>query len=905
MFLLKGKPMSDGRLFDEFVRARRVSRWAEGKGRATGGSEGNIERAPSQFEDGAGIGSLVKRKRVDLEGDIPDDAEEEMSALKPITPPRMDWFKSPGVKKSFLGEPEIVQTVYRYGKDGPPSLKRKQLPWKLGEPVKRVYFDHKLESDDTETGYVKAPAGGLPMGIKGDGRSINGFPPAPSERDHGTIFMPPEQRLDPKWREKAEPIYPGAVIQPGGEGPKKPNYVQPWAGPPEMAKAPERSTVLPWTIYGTLDQKGLNVGQLYHTPSHQFYRWDGTYFHPERSPFGKAAPSLTPLQIQDYWGRRGAVKAEPDRNILDEIGKAGARGLDAALMDPIRQGVSIGTTYPSAYLMDLAGLPDQAAGLRNWRENVREGSESELWSGRTMHKRSDVLKPHNSLQVGISDGYSDPLWWATHIANAAPQVATQVALGGMGPIGFALASAVPTISNTYKETYEEMIRSGHRPEDATKGALAEGLAAGAVDYLTSKIEFGFLTGPAKQEAKDAAKRAVLARIKTGGGSMLRAGAAESAQSTVSELAQAAVESARKHATGDGASAPTAAEIVERAKTAAGIGFVNGTGFAGLKERLKNQEPKSEGSIKPKDKDEKNERDVEASKKPRMVLDDTPLVDEGAEIVGEVERDAQGKVSLEGTTDYVAKRAGPKQGAHFGLTLPKVNEPFPGFWDVTDNLRAMRQRLSELAGPLDDGMMPGLAGMPRGAYDVRVPMRPEGFGDSESQMAGEQYRNVSVPKFERRRPLTVLKTPEAVAEWQVLRKTASDIIAQRGDKIRQIAGDPDALIGFNGSLARGYKLGRERDGTPYFKGGYDVDGFIVSDKLASRFKNTDPKKKPWRDGREVEGLKELQDEIQMELVTELGKKGMKVDPDKPFTLKVCTRAEYKELIQNNEYPFVIK
>lgn len=93
--------------------------------------------------------------------------------------------------------------------------------------------------------------------------------------------------------------------------------------------------------------------------------------------------------------------------------------------------------------------------------------------------------------------------------------------------------------------------------------------------------------------------------------------------------------------------------------------------------------------------------------------------------------------------------------------------------------------------------------------------------------------------------------------------------------------PDAKIGYRGSLATGKKY---KTGGPFDPNDFDVDAFIVSDKLADRF----VKKVKWRDARD-EGFEQLANELEFHFKETF--KGYRVDPKKPFTFRVWTENEY--------------
>ncbi len=111
------------------------------------------------------------------------------------------------------------------------------------------------------------------------------------------------------------------------------------------------------------------------------------------------------------------------------------------------------------------------------------------------------------------------------------------------------------------------------------------------------------------------------------------------------------------------------------------------------------------------------------------------------------------------------------------------------------------------------------------------------------------------------------------------------------------------------MGRGYKLGTDqetgkvKDRMPYYQGGFDVDGFIVSDKLADLFEPRKDGKLPWRDAGEKFGeIKKIQQRVYKELREKLTAAGMKEDA---FTFRVYTIAEMEERVRNNEKPKFVR
>lgn len=95
------------------------------------------------------------------------------------------------------------------------------------------------------------------------------------------------------------------------------------------------------------------------------------------------------------------------------------------------------------------------------------------------------------------------------------------------------------------------------------------------------------------------------------------------------------------------------------------------------------------------------------------------------------------------------------------------------------------------------------------------------------------------------------------------------------------------------MATGQK-GPHKGNAPFDPTDFDIDTFIVSDKLASRFPIDDP----WRAGTKIKEIRSLQKEIDktlkdsLEGLRRVDKKGR---PDK-FTFRIYTQKEFEEKIK---------
>ncbi|WGS41650.1 LysM peptidoglycan-binding domain-containing protein [Burkholderia sp. JSH-S8] len=95
-------------------------------------------------------------------------------------------------------------------------------------------------------------------------------------------------------------------------------------------------------------------------------------------------------------------------------------------------------------------------------------------------------------------------------------------------------------------------------------------------------------------------------------------------------------------------------------------------------------------------------------------------------------------------------------------------------------------------------------------------------------------------------------------------------------------DPDALVGFRGSLARGF-TGPHKGSLPFNPQGFDVDAFIVSDKLAAQF----GKRVHFRSGEDIRAIAGIQNSIDESLRQSSNFAGLRTEP---FTFRIFTQQE---------------
>ncbi|WDV05473.1 hypothetical protein [Lysinibacillus irui] len=117
-------------------------------------------------------------------------------------------------------------------------------------------------------------------------------------------------------------------------------------------------------------------------------------------------------------------------------------------------------------------------------------------------------------------------------------------------------------------------------------------------------------------------------------------------------------------------------------------------------------------------------------------------------------------------------------------------------------------------------------------------------------------------------------------------TVQNTMSPAAKKIKEI--DPDAKVGYRGSLATGQK-GPHKGNAPFDPTDFDIDAFIVSDKLASQF----PPSTTWKAGTQIKEIRQMQKEIDKTLKSSLDgirKVDKKGRPDN-FTFRIYTQEEF--------------
>lgn len=112
-------------------------------------------------------------------------------------------------------------------------------------------------------------------------------------------------------------------------------------------------------------------------------------------------------------------------------------------------------------------------------------------------------------------------------------------------------------------------------------------------------------------------------------------------------------------------------------------------------------------------------------------------------------------------------------------------------------------------------------------------------------------------------------------------------------------DPNAIVGYRGSLARGQK-GPHKGNAPFDPRDFDVDAFIVSDTLAARFRDN----QEFRDGGRISEVRKTQGKIDSDLRRDRdageAREEMQGLRQQPFTFRIFTREEYRSTVQTDDY-----
>lgn len=115
----------------------------------------------------------------------------------------------------------------------------------------------------------------------------------------------------------------------------------------------------------------------------------------------------------------------------------------------------------------------------------------------------------------------------------------------------------------------------------------------------------------------------------------------------------------------------------------------------------------------------------------------------------------------------------------------------------------------------------------------------------------------------------------------IRPKVEGVLAEAAERVKQL--DRNAIIGFRGSSARGYK-GPQKNSDPFDPSAFDVDAFIVSDQLAEGMRKVNGARFPKQSGNSE--LSQLQRRLDDELRSKLS--GLKA---RPFSFRVFTLQEF--------------
>lgn len=120
--------------------------------------------------------------------------------------------------------------------------------------------------------------------------------------------------------------------------------------------------------------------------------------------------------------------------------------------------------------------------------------------------------------------------------------------------------------------------------------------------------------------------------------------------------------------------------------------------------------------------------------------------------------------------------------------------------------------------------------------------------------------------------------------------AQEILSQSAERIRKL--DPNAVVGFRGSTARGYK-GPHKNNDPFDPESFDVDAFIVSDDIAAKIGMN----RSFRAASEASFPEIVQEQQLIETALRARFHGLK---NGPFTFRVYTSREFLNKVSNDSH-----
>lgn len=130
-------------------------------------------------------------------------------------------------------------------------------------------------------------------------------------------------------------------------------------------------------------------------------------------------------------------------------------------------------------------------------------------------------------------------------------------------------------------------------------------------------------------------------------------------------------------------------------------------------------------------------------------------------------------------------------------------------------------------------------------------------------------------------------------WMTISKQVDDLILPNVNQIKNIYSD--SKVGYRGSLATGQKYNNGNP-LPFDANDFDVDAFIVSDQLAAQIGN-----KQFRNARDIDEISDLCDDLELLFQSQFS--GYRLEPNKPFTFRVWTEAEFQSKVVPYGYKLI--
>ncbi|MBJ8452322.1 hypothetical protein I6M90_17475 [Acinetobacter bereziniae] len=124
----------------------------------------------------------------------------------------------------------------------------------------------------------------------------------------------------------------------------------------------------------------------------------------------------------------------------------------------------------------------------------------------------------------------------------------------------------------------------------------------------------------------------------------------------------------------------------------------------------------------------------------------------------------------------------------------------------------------------------------------------------------------------------------------VRSAVESTMKKYEDDIKRL--DPNASIGYRGSLASGYKNSITKGEAPFNSNDFDFDAFIISEYLANDPTYTNRR----RDGSEIAEIKTIEDKIDSELRSKPCLKGMRSES---FGFRIFKNHELDDLSRKGD------